>query len=92
MLGCRRLAMTVVTMSRKRPRFKKITDRGWDTIKALSDSPLSLKIWIFITKHADMYNSLVAPVAVLAEECGWIQSTSRHIPWPSQNRTNPPPP
>lgn len=36
-----------------------------------------MKIWIFITKHADMYNSLVAPVAVLAEECGCHTRTVR---------------
>lgn len=68
--------MTVITPGRK-PRFKKITDKGFETLRAASEYPMALKTWALVAQHADHTNVLVATNAALAGELGCSARTVR---------------
>lgn len=69
--------LRAATTPKSREKFAKVYPKGWDTISALSENPMALKLFSFIAKHCDHLNALVCPIELLAEEFDVNERTIR---------------
>lgn len=68
-------------------KFAQVYPQGWQTLRALSENAMALKVYTFIAEHCDHLNALVCSVDVMAEEFNVNERTIRRATkWLEDNR------